>query len=347
MNVVAETHADLTESWLSSALARPVTSVRCEPIGAGRTGASYRLTLSYEHATGPATLIAKVAAVDAAARHAVRKGYATEVGFYRELADALPVRTPECWYCDISTDQTTFTLLLEDLAPSTPGVQVRGCSVEQAAAALRNLAWLHGARWNDDTLLALPFLDRPTPDAAEFVGMLLSDATDGFVERYADALSPQDGETLRAAARGIASWMTSRPEPFTLVHGDYRLDNLMFAPGGDDVAALDWQTLTVGHPSRDVAYFLGTSLDPELRRAHEAALVRAYHDALVAEGVAGYDAERCWNDYRWGHLQGPMITVLGCMLSPSGQEKTADEMFVAMATRSCAAIRDLGSLDLL
>jgi hypothetical protein len=41
-----------------------------------------------------------------------------------------------------------------------------------------------------------------------------------------------------------------------------------------------------------------------------------------------------------------MITVLGAMRSPASRDEAADEMFVAMATRSCAAIRDLESLDL-
>lgn len=40
----------------------------------------------------------------------------------------------------------------------------------------------------------------------------------------------------------------------TLVHGDYRLDNLLFAPGGHDcVAVLDWELSTVGHPYADLA----------------------------------------------------------------------------------------------
>ena len=40
----------------------------------------------------------------------------------------------------------------------------------------------------------------------------------------------------------------------TLVHGDYRLDNLLFAPDGTDcVAVLDWELSTIGHPYADLA----------------------------------------------------------------------------------------------
>ena len=39
-----------------------------------------------------------------------------------------------------------------------------------------------------------------------------------------------------------------------LVHGDYRLDNLLFAPDGTDcVAVLDWELSTIGHPYADLA----------------------------------------------------------------------------------------------
>ncbi len=97
-----------------------------------------------------------------------------------------------------------------------------------------------------------------------------------------------------------------------MLHGDYRLDNLLFDPDGADVVAVDWQTLAVGPPARDLAYFLGTSLTVDDRRAAERELVAEYHAALCARGVSGYDADQCFDDYRLGQLQGPMITTMGC-----------------------------------
>ncbi len=41
----------------------------------------------------------------------------------------------------------------------------------------------------------------------------------------------------------------------TLVHGDYRLDNMVFAKENEDVlGVLDWELSTIGHPYADLAY---------------------------------------------------------------------------------------------
>ena len=42
-----------------------------------------------------------------------------------------------------------------------------------------------------------------------------------------------------------------------LVHGDYRIDNVVFYPGqAKGQAVLDWELSTIGHPMADLAYFL-------------------------------------------------------------------------------------------
>lgn len=56
----------------------------------------------------------------------------------------------------------------------------------------------------------------------------------------------------------LMTWLDAHVPPDdgqrTLVHGDYRLDNLLFAPDGTDcVAVLDWELSTIGHPYADLA----------------------------------------------------------------------------------------------
>ena len=61
----------------------------------------------------------------------------------------------------------------------------------------------------------------------------------------------------------------------------------------------------ISKPLLDIAFFLGTNLDPEVRRTHEHELLRTYHRELIVRGVAEseYGWEQCWLDYRWGMLQ--------------------------------------------
>lgn len=50
----------------------------------------------------------------------------------------------------------------------------------------------------------------------------------------------------------------------TVVHGDYRLGNVMFAPQSPAriVAVFDWELATIGDPLADVGYLLAGWLDP-------------------------------------------------------------------------------------
>jgi hypothetical protein len=354
---VCDAPEELTAGWLTAALATagvdaPVTSVRFERVGTGQMGTSYRLWLDYADpdaaaAAGvPSTLVAKMAAGDPASRDIIAEGYRNEVGFYRELADTLAVRTPRCWFAAISDDWKCFVLLLEDLAPSVPGDQVRGVTVDEARHAVVNLAGLHGPRWGDETLLEIDWLKRHEREGAEFYGQVLEGAIPTFLERFEDRMGPDDPDTLREVPAHLADWLLTRPERFSVIHGDYRPDNLMFPPHGAGVSAVDWQTLALGLPGRDIGYFLATSLEVEDRRAHERELVAAYHEALLAHGVTGHDLDECFDDYRLGVVQGPMITVLGAVYATDPNE-ASDAMFTAMITRSLAAIRDLRPYELL
>lgn len=350
MNPVLERISDLTPIWLTGALARsgfPVTvsDVEVRPIGTGQMANSFRIRPTYvgNRGAAPESMVAKLAAGDLAARQRVAEGFRKEVGFYAELAQTVDVRVPLCWHCAINDDATDFTLLLEDISASRPGVQVDGCSIDHAKSAVINLAALHAPRWNDDALFDLAFVARPDEASASFLGDVLAEATEQFIERF-DALDEAEVGTLRQSAQAIKNWVLARPTPFSVTHGDYRLDNLMFPPSGSDVVALDWQTTNAGPPARDLSYFLGTSLKTELRRTHEMSLVTAYHEELERRGVKGYSAAECFDDYRLGQLQGPLITILGAIYATAERSPGADDMFVSMAKRSCAAITDLGSI---
>jgi hypothetical protein len=72
-------------------------------------------------------------------------------------------------------------------------------------------------------------------------------------------------------------------------------------------------------------------------------VVAAYHRALVGHGVTGFDLGTCWDDYRVGLLQCPLILVLGAAYGTPTER--GDEMFTVMTRRSLRAIDELGTLE--
>jgi hypothetical protein len=271
--------------------------------------------------------------------------YAKEVAFYAELADKVAARTPDCLYAAIADGSPRFVLVLEDLSDARQGDQIAGCNVALAEAAVVNLAGLHGPTWCDDALSRRRWLGGDTEDVItpEFIAPIIGAAADAFAARFAPELDPVEAEVLDASRELLPAWMFARGERFAVVHGDYRLDNLLF-PVDDParVAAVDWQTTALGPPGRDLAYFLETCLTVEDRRRHEQTLVAAYHRALADHDVAGYELDACWDDYVDGLLHGPLIILLGRLTA--GVTERGDEMFRVMWQRASAAIDDHDTL---
>ena len=341
----------LSPAWMSevlrmSGLDVTVRALRHEPVGTGQMAHNERFHLEYEeeNSQGPRTLVGKFPSPSEESRAAgARGGYRSETLFYTELAESLPIRTPRCFYGAISDDQTSFTLLLEDLAPAEQGDQIGGGSDAEIEAAIRNLAGLHAPRWNHPTNAKL---DWTFQGLSEEFALYIELGTPAFIERYQARLSEEDADTLRGFAAGVRKWLEIAPEAKTLVHGDYRLDNLMFetTEEGIRVATVDWQTLTVGCGGQDLAYLLGNSSPPEQRRKHESHMLDVYRDAMAELGVER-SRDEVYSDYVYGSFQGPSITMLGAL--SVGQTERGDEMFMAMAHRATSQIRDLGALDLL
>ncbi|HUS54242.1 MAG TPA: phosphotransferase [Thermohalobaculum sp.] len=90
----------------------------------------------------------------------------------------------------------------------------------------------------------------------------------------------------------------------SLVHGDYRIDNMIFAADRPRIAAvLDWELSTLGHPFSDLAYQCmqwrmpvgpeGRGLAGVDRKAEgiptEAEYIEAYCRRMGLSGIAGFD----------------------------------------------------------
>lgn len=353
MNLLPTAPGDVTAEWLSAVLSTPevpvaVRDINITPVGTGQTGATYRVEVTYAApANLPDTFVVKLPSSDPAVRERVSLGYRAEHAFYTTAADTLNMPMPRCYHCDIARDGADFVLVLEDLAPAVQGDQIDGCGDAEARLAVDALAGLHGPRWCDPAWLTFPGTTMPRADAdfAKGLGDIARMATDITVDKLGDRMSADDRGTLNEATDLTTPWLLIEPDRFSLLHGDYRLDNLLFDPARTRVSVVDWQTLAVGLPARDLSYFLATSLQPEARAQSERGLVDAYHSALVEQGVRDYDAAQCWRDYRLGMLQVPLITTLGFAFAAATDR--GDQMVLTMLERGCRAIRELDTLGLI
>jgi len=115
------------------------------------------------------------------------------------------------------------------------------------------------------------------------------------------------------AVERIGAWLSEhRPDPSpptqaTIVHGDYRLGNTMFAsaPPARLVAVLDWEMATIGDPLADLGYmcmFWTEAYDPEGGlREHLGKVTRAEGFSTRAELIARYEERsgRSMREMRW------------------------------------------------
>ncbi|WP_338465797.1 phosphotransferase [Novosphingobium sp. ZN18A2] len=325
-----------------------VTTARWEPIGTGQVGDSVRIHLDYDRArAGPATLAAKFPAEDETSRNtaAMFGLYRKEVHFYRDIAPHVAVRVPRALAAEVDESGAQFVLLFEDLAPERGGNQIHGCGIEDARAGIRQAAALHAPSWHNDALLELDWI-RPVSGVSQQVMTLYPNAQAIFRERYADALEPE----LMAVCEGLcdagALWFMRDPNPQCVVHGDFRLDNMLFGVGGgrEPIAILDWQTVAIGTAMTDIGYFLGCGIGNDLRRKHERELLDLYADEMGRRGVR-LSRETMWEEYRVGALHGVSTAVF----SAAYVERTprGDENFLSMARGACALALEHDSLGAL
>ncbi len=350
---VLRSPGDVTPDWLNRVMGPVVggvvVGVEAEPVGTGQMGecVRYRLRWDPAGATGPGSVVVKLTSPDETSRATAlaTRSYEREVLFYRIVAGTVDIRTPRCWHAAFDPDTGDFDLVLEDLAPASQGDQIRGCTVDEAAVVVGELAALQAPRWNDPGLAALDWLQVRDGESVDFVAGLYRVSLEGFLEGLGPRLEPETMELAQRFGTMIDTWLRGRNDgPAVITHGDFRLDNMMFDPSGRRVTVVDWQGPGVGDPTADLSYFLGAGLVPEDRRAHEEDLVALHHDLLRARGVEGYGADQCWRGYRHQAFGGLVMAVIASQIVV--RTERGDEMFSTMANRHTRQVIDLESESL-
>ena len=345
---VVERPSDLTAEWLTAALGIPVADFTFDRIGTGQMSECYRVELTRaSDEAGPSSVVLKVAATDPASRQTgLALGlYEREVRFYTDIAPNLgggPVAA--CHSAGFDPETGAFHLLLGDAAPAVVGDELRGATTEQAMLALAELARLHAPAFGDASMAQADWLNRDAPMNQGLIATLYA----GFVDRYGDQIAPEHRAVCERLVGSFDAYLEAEGTADRLkglVHGDYRLDNMLFGQPEADrpLTVVDWQTVTWGPAMTDVAYFLGCALPSDLRRENYDALLRTYHDALGANAGVSLD------DVREGVRRQSFFGVMMAIVSSMLVERTdrGDEMFMTMLSRHGDHVLDTGALDTL
>ncbi len=351
--------AAIDAPWLTRALRLSgvltdgtVTAVQVEALGGsqGFAGQLRRLRATYDSEAGdtPTSFVVKLHSPNAITRDLIRRLRAAdrEIRFYRELAHRASVPTASMYFA--VSDGPRYALLLEDLAPARAGDPVAGCSPAQVHAAVACVAGMHSAWWESDALASLDWI----PVFDQLTGTrhaICREAWPEFVERYRnhfpdffDTIGPALIDGLDTVRHALAQ------APPTLLHGDFRPDNVMFAAGGAGAPAalVDWQVMLRGPGLMDVAYFLVSATARGTRHSLEMAVLRAYQAGLARDGVTDYTAEQCMTDYRLAMADVlSRIVVLTTRVMPEGT--AAWSVFDVLAERVAGAVVDLDCVGLL
>ncbi|MXY18204.1 MAG: phosphotransferase, partial [Acidobacteria bacterium] len=245
--------------------------------------------------------------------------------------------------------RSRFVLVLEDLGGMHTGDQLAGATADEARGAIRAIARLHGRNWNavgqpplsgfhdvgspkNRTVLQIIFLAYLVP-ALEHFGSFFSDEMRALVEAY--------------GPRVAAHLADLRATPQTIVHGDYRLDNMFFDAGdGSETAVVDWQVSGLGSGLYDVAYFMCGSVPTETRREIERDLLAEYADIVRSMGAGDFTFDDCWRLYRQNMLACFLIMIIvsgGLDLDDARMRRLVETGI----QRTLAAMEDLDAAEFL
>ena len=332
---------EISAAWLDAVLgADGHELLDSERIGTGQMSQNHRVRY-LDPGGGAQTLVVKLASDDPMSRATgVGMGaYHREIAFYRELAPRIGGPLAPCLLAEYDPAEGWFTLVLGDVAGAVQGDQIAGCDLARARVAMQTLAEVHAPVLGDLAVGTAEFLNQPNPLDQALVTQLLPT----FLERYGEQVSEEHAELCRRFVSSLDAWAADRRPPLGLVHGDYRLDNLLFA--ADGAVVVDWQTVSWGPAMLDASYFIGGCLDAETRRAGERELLGVYHEALSSLGVRGLSLEQCWDEYRRLCFHGLLMTIAASMVVV--RTDRGDEMFMSWFARNAQQAVDLEAVELL
>ena len=328
------TIGDLDAKALSQIMGRTVTSV---VVIEGDAGTSSRARLALTGDGVPASVFVKLAAETTTTRLIGELGRLadTETRFYNQLAPEL-TGLPKAYGSALDPLTGRFVLVLEDLAadncefPDT----LHPLDRDQAGAIVELLARLHATFWDRPP----GWLYTASADSASLLtGPLLKTSARRIAER--SNIPVEAGRFIDDNYRAVARLIDTPPH--TVMHGDAHPGNVYFR--NDEAGLIDRQAVRRGHPSRELAYTMITSMTTADRQACEREVLDDYRRALAAAGGPELDRDELWDRYRQGALYPYVATSI--VLGMGGMQSEA--ITVEGLRRAIAALEDLDTVSLL
>lgn len=282
---------DISAEWLGDVMGVRVDDVDIEIIGAGVGFMGQLARVRLVARDVPSSVIVKMPSSDPGAQMigGMMRVWEREHRFYTEVAPKIrSTRIPRC----VHSGTDPFVLVLEDLAPALPGDQVTGPTPDQARIVIDNAAALHAEWMNRPELFGYEWMPDLNDPSTGMVAQLFPVGWPTFLARYADSLPERVLRWCEAFVPKIVDWIHTYDDwPVTLIHGDFRLDNMFFDHRGD-MTLIDWQLAMRAPSTTDLVYFLGTNLPTETRRAMTDELIDRYCVGLRRGGVASEWADK-------------------------------------------------------
>ena len=325
---------DLDAQSLSQIMGRTVTSVTV--IG-GDAGTTSRARLALTGDGVPPSVFVKMPGETVATRLMGELGRLaeTETRFYSQLAQEL-TGVPKSHGSAFDPLTGRFVLVLEDLA-------VDACEFPDTLHPLDNdheslivelLARVHATFWG-----RVPrwLYSASANTAALLTGSLLKTSARRIAEKT--DIPVEKGRFIDNNYRAVAAVMDAAPH--TVMHGDAHPGNVYFRNGA--AGLLDWQAMCRGHPGRELAYTLVTSMTTADRQASERELLDDYRRVLASSGGPELDREELWHRYR----QGALYAYVAALITAGMGGMQAEAIALEGLRRSVAALDDLDTVSLL
>ena len=167
-----------------------------------------------------------------------------------------------------------------------------------------------------------------------------------FEQRFARKLTAEQLVVGERWTGVYDAWQNAYRGPKTLVHRDFRLDNVLFRQGDRHrpAAVVDWAIIGYAAPALDPALFLGTSFSDMPSQEDLAKLQEHYHGSLIRAGVDDYSFDALIKDYAWASFWALNLAI-GSMLFDN--DEAAEVMLFNLYVRQVGIILENGYLNAL